>query len=109
MATANGQGPEKVVDMRTKECHLDLKLIVGDEKTRDVSLSNGKEDVTPEKLSDIESIDLDQPTGLMRMEAITMVWTKNWLITAYALYVAIQNELCYLLFLSLRSEADSVL
>jgi hypothetical protein len=29
----------------------------------------------------------EQPTGLMRMEAITQVWTKKWLVAAYALYV----------------------
>jgi hypothetical protein len=33
---------------------------------------------------DVES---DQPTGLKRMEAITQVWTKKWLVAAYALYV----------------------
>lgn len=32
-------------------------------------------------------VDPEQPAGVRKMEAITMVWTKKWLIAAYALYV----------------------
>ncbi|KAF2000345.1 MFS general substrate transporter [Amniculicola lignicola CBS 123094] len=38
----------------------------------------------PVKPSDVESIDSDQPLGVQKMEAITLVWTKSWLITAFA-------------------------
>jgi len=41
-----------------------------------------------EARSDTDSIDPEQSAGLKKMEAITMVWTKKWLIAAYALYVA---------------------
>lgn len=29
-------------------------------------------------------IDVEQPKGPAEMEAVTVVWTKNWLIAAYA-------------------------
>jgi hypothetical protein len=34
---------------------------------------------------DVES---EQPMGLKRMEAITQVWTKKWLVATYVLYVS---------------------
>ncbi|KAJ4298920.1 hypothetical protein N0V90_004163 [Kalmusia sp. IMI 367209] len=37
----------------------------------------------PQKADDLESIDSNQPLGLKKMEAITLVWTKEWLIAAY--------------------------
>lgn len=46
------------------------------------------DDVKPHRPVDVESIGSDQPTGLKRMEAITQVWTKKWLIAAYVLYVS---------------------
>ncbi|KAF2021260.1 siderophore iron transporter mirB [Aaosphaeria arxii CBS 175.79] len=38
-----------------------------------------------QKPSDVEPTDSSQPTGLLKMEAITVVWTKDWLIAAYVL------------------------
>jgi hypothetical protein len=35
--------------------------------------------------SDTEVVDPKQSAGLRKMEAITMVWTKKWLLAAYAL------------------------
>lgn len=33
-------------------------------------------------------VDMEQPVGLAKMEAVTVVWTKNWLIAAYVAYVS---------------------
>jgi hypothetical protein len=46
------------------------------------------DDLKPDRPVDVESIGSEQPTGLKRMEAITQVWTKKWLIAAYVLYVS---------------------
>jgi hypothetical protein len=34
-----------------------------------------------------ETVDMSQPAGVQQMEAITIVWTKKWLIVAYALSI----------------------
>jgi len=39
-----------------------------------------------QELREIESVGPMQSAGVQKMEAITMVWTKKWLIAAYALY-----------------------
>jgi hypothetical protein len=60
---------------------------------RDVSHieKNGVTTVThneaPRARGGTEAVDPEQSAGLRKMEAITMVWTKKWLIAAYALYV----------------------
>ncbi|KAH7357610.1 major facilitator superfamily domain-containing protein [Pyrenochaeta sp. MPI-SDFR-AT-0127] len=68
---------------------LTLNGTVTGEKGKDASLSSENEDTVPQQLGDIEGFDSDQAAGLAKMEAITLVWTKNWLITAYALIWAI--------------------
>jgi hypothetical protein len=32
-----------------------------------------------------EAIEMEPPAGVQQMEAITLVWTKKWLVIAYAL------------------------
>jgi hypothetical protein len=32
-----------------------------------------------------EAIEMEPPVGVQQMEAITLVWTKKWLVIAYAL------------------------
>jgi hypothetical protein len=34
-----------------------------------------------------ETVDVNQPAGVQQMEAITIVWTKQWLVIAYALSI----------------------
>jgi hypothetical protein len=34
-----------------------------------------------------ETVDVNQPAGVQQMEAITIVWTKQWLVVAYALSI----------------------
>lgn len=41
--------------------------------------------VTPQQSIDLEPPNPKQPAGVRQMEAITLVWTKKWLITAYVL------------------------
>jgi hypothetical protein len=33
----------------------------------------------------VEAIEMEQPAGVQQMEAVTLVWTKKWLVIAYAL------------------------
>lgn len=51
-----------------------------DEKTKDGHVVMHTSD---DKHSDVESVQSSQPGGVLKMEAVTMVWTKNWLIAAY--------------------------
>jgi hypothetical protein len=32
-----------------------------------------------------DAVEIEQPAGVQQMEAVTLVWTKKWLATAYAL------------------------
>ncbi|CAO2658528.1 Nn.00g062510.m01.CDS01 [Neocucurbitaria sp. VM-36] len=86
MATANVEQLQKVAGMNIAEHEFNDKHAVSDEKTSESAHSNEKDDATHQKHSDLdlESIDSNQPAGLKKMEAITIVWTKNWLIAAYA-------------------------
>jgi hypothetical protein len=34
-----------------------------------------------------ETVDVNQPAGVQQMEAITIVWTKQWLVIAYVLSI----------------------
>lgn len=43
--------------------------------------------VTRQATSDHEALHPDQPPGQRNIEVITQVWTKQWIIVAYALYV----------------------
>jgi hypothetical protein len=46
---------------------------------------NGSRTTEPPNTPDGETVDADQPAGVQQMEAITIVWTKKWLVIAYAL------------------------
>jgi hypothetical protein len=47
--------------------------------------TNGSRTAEPPNTPDSETVDADQPAGVQQMEAITIVWTKKWLVIAYAL------------------------
>jgi hypothetical protein len=40
---------------------------------------------TPKTRDDVPPIEAGKPAGMAQMEAVTMVWTKKWLIAAYVL------------------------
>lgn len=48
---------------------------------------NISEDGSSRKMGDCEAVNPEQPAGVRKMEAITMIWTKQWLMAAYFLYV----------------------
>jgi hypothetical protein len=39
-----------------------------------------------------EMVDVNQPAGVQQMEAITIVWTKQWLVIAYALSILTRDS-----------------
>lgn len=84
MATASVQQLEKTAGLGLAEHEFNTPDAVVNEKDVHVTESSDHGDAVPQKPSDVESIDSDQPNGLIKMEAITLVWTKNWLIAAYA-------------------------
>jgi hypothetical protein len=40
---------------------------------------------TPKARDDVAPIEEGKPAGMAQMEAVTIVWTKKWLIAAYIL------------------------
>ena len=58
------------------------------ENTPMASNSRSAKGMEHEKQSDAPTIDPEQSAGVQKMEAITIVWTKPWLITAFVLYVS---------------------
>ncbi|KAF2035664.1 MFS general substrate transporter [Setomelanomma holmii] len=44
---------------------------------------------TPQSSAENEAIDTNQPAGVIQMQAILQVWTKKWLIAAYALMLVV--------------------
>ena len=87
MAGTNVNALEKVASMSVAERELNNSSsdFTDFEKKGNVTASH---DAMPQRPVDVESIDSDQPAGLLKMEAITLVWTKKWLVAAYVLYVS---------------------
>ena len=55
-------------------------------------------DDVPQQSGSFEPMNTNQAPGVQKMEAITMVWTKNWLVAAYVLYVPLNalRDICEL-------------
>jgi hypothetical protein len=85
MATSNVTGMERAASLALSSRSIDSPENFGDVKTAGVTETSERNDSHPQKPNDVESIDSQQPVGLKQMEAITMTWSKNWLITAYCL------------------------
>ena len=85
MATANVTGLE-----RTASLALSARSVHGPDRSDDTKRAAvtemAEKDGSVSRLSkDEESIDSQQPAGLKQMQAITLTWSKKWLITSYAL------------------------
>lgn len=74
-----------MADIELAQRRFSITPTTGGGKTPDLIFPNERGNpAAAQKPSDIESIDSAQPAGLVEMEAITVVWTKNWLYAAYA-------------------------
>ncbi|KAJ4365004.1 hypothetical protein N0V83_008620 [Neocucurbitaria cava] len=79
---------------------------VDDKKKITESIRSNEKDETVQhhKPNDLDSVDSNQPAGVKKMEAITIVWTKNWLVAAYA---SPQNSIMIISFMnSLQQQAN---
>ena len=85
MATSNVTGMERAASLALSSRSIDSPDTSGDVKTAGVAETGERNDSYPQKLNDVESIDVQQPVGVKQMEAVTLTWSKNWLITAYCL------------------------
>lgn len=85
MATANVTGLERTASLALSSRSIDSPNASGDVKTAAVTKIGERNDSHSQKPTDIESINSHQPAGLKQMEAITLTWSKKWLITAYCL------------------------
>jgi hypothetical protein len=85
MATPSVKEMERPVSLALSSHDLDSHNSSGDLKTAAVTETGERTDSLPQKPNDVESIDSQQPAGLKQMEAITMTWSKKWLITSYCL------------------------
>lgn len=83
MATANVRELQKMPGIDITERTFSSSP-ANDEKTSDTLFTNEQYHAAAHRPSDAENIDAAQPAGVVEMEAITVVWTKNWLIAAYA-------------------------
>ena len=95
---ASGYAPqmEKMAGMSiTEQREFTGGDVVGDAQLKDCSMGKCPSDTTMKTLCDPEAadpaapttqqgIDANQPKGLAEMEAVTVVWTKEWLVGAYA-------------------------
>lgn len=82
MATANVAGLERTASLALSARSIRSVDASGNIKNATVTESPGS---FTEKPKDVENIDENQPAGLREMEAITLTWSKKWLITAYCL------------------------
>lgn len=82
MATANVAGLERTASLALSARSIGSPNNSGDVKAAAVT---EKPESFNEKPKDVENVNEDQPAGLREMEAITMTWSKKWLITAYCL------------------------
>ena len=85
MATSNVTGMERAASLALSSRSIDSPDTSRDLKTAGVAETGESNDSYPQKLNDVESIDVQQPVGVKQMEAVTLTWSKNWLITAYCL------------------------
>ncbi|KAF2625465.1 MFS general substrate transporter [Macroventuria anomochaeta] len=76
---------ERAASFALSSRSIDAPNTSGDIKTAAVTETGGRTDSHAQKPSDVESIDSQQPAGLKQMEAITLTWSKKWLVTAYCL------------------------
>ena len=76
---------ERAASLALSSRSIDTPNTSGDVKTAAVTETGERTDSFSQKPRDVESIDSQQPAGLKEMEAITLTWSKKWLITAYCL------------------------
>lgn len=84
MATPNVSALEKTANLSLADHALHGHNAANDKKTAAVTAAN-ETDEPLQKPDGAAVIDPEQPAGLQKMEAVTLVWTKKWLITAYLL------------------------
>lgn len=82
MATANVTGMERTASLALSARNVDSPNNFDEAKA--AAVTERSESFT-EKPKDVENIDANAPAGLREMQAITMTWSKKWLITAYCL------------------------
>ncbi|KAF1942370.1 siderophore iron transporter mirB [Clathrospora elynae] len=84
MATAYTPQLEKMAGMGIVEHELrnEYNATFGNARPQS-SMRKSESDVTMDRFTGDMHVDAEQPAGLARMEAITIVWTRNWLICAY--------------------------
>lgn len=85
MATANVIGLERTASLAVSSRSFDGQDASGDVKTAALTELGEKDGSVSSRAKDEESIDEQQPAGLKQMQAITLTWSKKWLITSYAL------------------------
>ncbi|KAH6639773.1 major facilitator superfamily domain-containing protein [Boeremia exigua] len=85
MATSNVASLELAASLALPSKSFDGPNASGDVKTANVTEAGEQDDSFAEKPKDVENVDETQPAGLRQMQAITMTWSKKWLITAYCL------------------------
>lgn len=85
MTSNNVNNLERVASMGIAERDLNHSSSIDYmESEKKIPIFYANHDATQKPL-DVETVDASQPAGVMKMEAITLVWTKKWLITAYTL------------------------
>ncbi|KAJ4994214.1 siderophore iron transporter mirb [Stagonosporopsis vannaccii] len=92
MATANVAGLERTASLALSVRSTESPNTSGDIKN---AIVTERPESFTEKPKDVENVNENQPVGLREMEAITMTWSKKWLITAYCFIwlIAFTNSL----------------